>query len=327
GYRRPPESGWVRRAGVRVQAAPGAAVATAAPAGALGSAGADSRAAAPAAPAGSAVAAGREQHPGSARAGSAGRPGAVTARVADSAGSAASAGPGKVRKPARPGARRARAAAVAEAGAERAAGDRHRVAAQVTGRVRAADARWAVRGAGTPRADSRAVPPDAAPKAARTGAGRAGSRAAHRTVAPAAAYRAGRRDGDSRAVRGAGRLDAGVVRQVARRTAGSVVVRAPGYGYRARGDAAGSRHTDRPPDAGRAPAARAGPAGEPVRPVARIGAAAVAVPGRNRDRYRAGGRSSPAPIRETEAPAPTVRWGPAGLVDRRAVYRAAADER
>ena len=231
-----------------------------------------------------------------------------------------------VRKRAHSGERRARAAAVAGAGAERNAGGRHRVAPRIAGRVPAADARWVVRAAGMPWGDSRAALRDAVPKAARTGSGRA----VRRPVVRAAAYRADRQDADSQEAPGAGRQEAGAVRQAARRTAGFAADRAPGSGHRARGAAAGSRHTDPPLDAGPDRGPDAGPAGRGGvrdRPAGRAGAAGVAARGRNRGRYRAGGRSSPAPLRETEAPAPTVRWVPAGLVDRRAVYRAAADER
>ncbi len=332
GCRRRREPGWARRAVVRGQAGPDAAVVRAAPAGAVGSAGGNYRPAVPAARDGWAAAADREL-PGSARVrGVADRPGAVAARGLDSAEPAASAGPGKVRTAARREYYRARAAVAAGAWADRdarAAGDRRRVVHRVGDRGPAADARWAVQAAGTPKAGSRAAPPGVVPRAARAGADRAAPRAAPRTADPAGAYRGGRRDADSRAVPGVVRRDAGAVRQVARRTAGSVVVRARGYGCRARGDAC-SRHSDPPPDVGpaRGPGAgQAGRAGAPDRPAARAGAAAVAAPGRIRGRYHAGGRSSPAPIREMEAPAPTVRWGPAGLVDRRAVYRAAADER
>ncbi len=293
------------------------------------------------APAGSAAAADREP-PDSARArGCADRPDAVAVREFDPAGWAASAGLGKVRKPARSEGLRAPAAAAPGArGDVGAAGGRHRVAHRAAGRDRAADARpAAVRKIGTRRVDSRAAPSaGVGPEAGRPGAGRVPPRGGRRTADPGAAYRAGRRDADSRVVTGAGRQGAGsgALRQVARRTADSVAGRgrdcgrrARGYGCRAREGAVDSRHTDPPPGAGpaRPGAGRRVLAAVPDRPAARSGAAAVAARGRIRGRYRAGCRSSPAPIREPETPAPTVHWGPAGRVDRRAVYRAVADER
>ncbi len=101
--------------------------------------------------------------------------------------------------------------------------------------------------------------------------------------------------------------------------------------------AAGWGYSGPPPDAGRdevpVPAAnRAGRTDPPECRSARAGAIAGAAPGtRRRGRGpvpdRRDGRSYPSPSREPEVLAPTVRWGTGGLVDRRVVDRAAADER
>ncbi len=105
-----------------------------------------------------------------------------------------------------------------------------------------------------------------------------------------------------------------------------------GSGCPVREDCPGSAYTCPHPDGGPGAERVAGRAerdGSQARPVARRGAAVAAAPGTVRGRVpsRAGGRSSPAPIRESGTPAPTERGGPAGLGDRRAVYRAVADER
>lgn len=117
-----------------------------------------------------------------------------------------------------------------------------------------------------------------------------------------------------------------------RPTAGSRGVRRVGYRSPA-GPPAGPRRSGLHPDAapaGMPGADSAGGAGPVGYRVARAGAAAAAVPGTVRGpgpRCRSY-RSFPSPARKPGTSAPRARWGPAGLVDRRAVDRAAvADER